>query len=156
MFSGVRPTIVLLAAASLAASLWLEPAPVESAAPSSATRYARAAFNATNDERVERDRARLRQDACLQRFATRWAKHMAHTGRLVHQGLNPIASRCQLSYTGENIAMGFPSGRAVVRGWIHSPGHKENILRPQYRVMAIGAAKDEHGRWWSSQVFGRR
>ena len=42
------------------------------------------------------------------------------------------------------------------RGWMPSPGHRANILRPQYRLMGIGAVRDEHGRWWSSQVFGRR
>ncbi len=128
--------------------------PAEARTP--AERYSQAAFTATNDERVERDRAGLRQDACLQRFATGWARQMARTEQLVHQSLRPIARRCGLSYTGENIAYGYPTGRAVVSGWMNSPGHKENILRPQFRLMAIGAARDDDGQWWTSQVFGRR
>ncbi|MFC6342709.1 CAP domain-containing protein, partial [Nocardioides hankookensis] len=90
-------------------------------------------------------------------FAERWARHMARTGRLVHQDLQPIARRCGLRMAGENIAYGYSSGRSVVnRGWMHSEGHRENILRPSYRLMGIGAARDRHGRWWTSQVFGRR
>jgi len=58
---------------------------------------------------------------------------------------------------GENIAMGYSSGRVVVnRGWMHSDGHRANILRREYRLMGIGAARDASGRWWASQVFGRR
>lgn len=129
---------------------------VSAEARTPAERYSKAAFTATNSERAERDRARLRQHACLQRFATDWAEHMARTEKLVHQSLRPIARACRLSYTGENIAYGYSTGRAVVRGWMNSPGHRENILRPQFRLMAIGAARDDDGRWWSSQVFGRR
>ena len=43
--------------------------------------------------------------------------------------------------TGENIAWGdggLASPAAIVDGWMHSPGHRENILRPQYREIGIG------------------
>ncbi|GAA4697025.1 CAP domain-containing protein [Nocardioides conyzicola] len=152
MFSGLRPLTVLLAAAALGATLLV--APVQ-AAP--ADRYADAAFRATNAQRADHDRRELREAACLTRYAEKWARHMARHGRLVHQDLQPVAARCHLSWVGENIATGFRSGTAVVnRGWMHSAGHRENILRPQYRLMGIGARRDGHGRWWVSQVFGRR
>lgn len=31
-------------------------------------------------------------------------------------------------YVGENIALGYESPKAVIRGWMDSPGHRENIL----------------------------
>jgi len=81
---------------------------------------------------------------------------MARRGELVHQSLSPIMRRCHLSSSGENIAVGYTSGREVVdTGWMHSAGHRENILRPSYRLMGIGAHRDASGRWWVSQVFGR-
>ena len=156
MISGIRQSVLaVLAAAVLASSTWLVPAaPAAAASPEST--YAGTAFRATNNQRVARDLAPLRKDTCLTRLAQRWAKHMARTRDLEHQKLGPVVDRCKLSWAGENIAMGYPTGRRVVRGWMDSPGHKANILRKQYRLMGIGAAKDENGRWWSSQVFGRR
>jgi uncharacterized protein YkwD len=63
--------------------------------------------------------------------------------------------RCHLSWAGENIAVGYPTGWTVVnRGWMRSPGHRQNILRRQYRQMGLAAYR-AHGRWWVSQVFGR-
>lgn len=151
MFSDARRAAVLVAALVLVTSSFL--APVH-AAP--ADRYAAAAFAATNQQRATHDRVRLREGACLTGFAERWARHMARSGRLVHQDLGPIMRRCGLRTAGENIAYGYASGAGVVnRGWMHSQGHRENILRPSYRLMGIGAARDRHGRWWVSQVFGR-
>lgn len=39
---------------------------------------------------------------------------------------------------GENIATGFQTPRAVVRGWMASTGHCENILNPTYRNVGTG------------------
>lgn len=153
MFSVVRQTGAVLLVGFVATALWLVPA--QAATP--AERYADAAFRATNAQRVDHDRRQLREAACLTRMAERWARHMARNGRMVHQALQPIAARCDLSWVGENIARGYRSGTAVVnRGWMHSEGHRANILRPQFRLMGIGAHRDRHGQWWVSQVFGRR
>ena len=45
--------------------------------------------------------------------------------------------------TGENIAWGEDeagSAASIVDGWMHSPHHRENILRPQFREVGIGLA----------------
>jgi uncharacterized protein YkwD len=148
----LRAPLVLLTALVPTAALWLVPA--QAATP--AERYAAAAVDATNARRAGHDQVRLRGDACLQRSAGRWARHMARTERLVHQDVSRIMRRCGLSTAGENIAFGYPTGRAVVREWMQSPPHRANILRPQFRLVAIGAARDDDGQWWTSQVFGRR
>ena len=143
-----------LLAVVVASVLWLVPA---EASASRATTYAETAFRATNAQRADQGLAQLREAACLTRMAEQWARRLARTGSLVHQDLQPVLSRCGLSMVGENIAMGYSSGRAVVnRGWMRSDGHRANILRREYRLMGIGAARDANGRWWSSQVFGRR
>jgi len=41
-------------------------------------------------------------------------------------------------------------------GWMNSPPHRENILRPQYRLVGLGARKSQEGSWYVSQVFGRK
>jgi uncharacterized protein YkwD len=131
--------------------------PSTAQAASASHRYEQQAFSATNQQRDRHDRVDLRQQQCVQGFADRWARHMARTQNMVHQSLTPIMRRCHLTMAGENIAYGFTSGRSVVNdGWMHSEGHRENILRPQYRLMGLGAYQDDTGRWWTSQVFGRR
>lgn len=148
---GRQSVLAVLAVMSLTGALWLVPA--EAAGP--AARYANVAVKATNQHRADHDLRRLRQSDCLQRFATRWAKRMARGVGLQHQSLRPIMRRCDLTMAGENIAVGYPSGRAVVRAWMRSKSHRANILRPRFRIIAIGAFRDGDGRWWSSQVFGR-
>ena len=74
---------------------------------------------------------------------------------MYHQELGPIMSACGLGGVGENVAYGYPSGRAVVvQGWMNSAGHRENILRSSFRLMAVGARKGPDGLWYTAQVFG--
>lgn len=148
----MRPFRVI--ATVLVAMLVVSVVPAQAAAP--ATRYANTAHAATNQERTARDLAPLRKNACLKRFATKQAARMANQRRIFHQDLGPILRRCGLSTVGENVAYGYRTGRAVVRqGWMKSPGHRENILRPQFRLMGIGAKK-AGGVWYTAQVFGRK
>lgn len=146
----------VLAALVVATSLWIVPglAPAEAAGP--AAKYSKTAVKVTNKQRAKHDLRRLRSDDCLQRFANRWAKRMGRGVGLQHQRLRPIMRRCDLTMVGENIAVGYPGGRAVVRGWMGSKPHRANILRTRFRLLAVGAYRDGDGRWWSSQVFGRR
>lgn len=39
---------------------------------------------------------------------------------------------------GENIAAGFSNPESVVAGWMDSPGHRENILNPEFTHMGAG------------------
>lgn len=144
---------LLLVAALLPASLLAVPAV---AAPSPESTYAAQAVKATNNQRVERGLSRLKKNACLQRFANRQARWMAAHGKLDHQDLGPILNRCRLRMVGENIAYGFPNGRAVVRGWMRSSQHRANILNRHYRHVAIAARKDGNGDWYVAQLFGRK
>lgn len=42
------------------------------------------------------------------------------------------------SYGGENIAVGHTSPKEVVHAWMNSPGHRKNILNPNYQKTGIG------------------
>jgi uncharacterized protein YkwD len=120
-------------------------------------KYQRQAYNATNEHRAAEGLKELRRTDCVQRFAVRQAKRMAQREEMYHQDLRPILEECGLSRVGENVAYGYRTGRSVVnRGWMHSPGHRANILNPAYRLMGIGARKGHDGRWYVAQVFGRR
>lgn len=133
------------------------PNPDSNAASSRARekRYERKVRVYTNRARKRHDLKRVRRTKCVDRFANRWARKMARRQSLQHQNLRRVMRRCNLSMAGENIAYGYRSGKAVVRGWMHSPGHRANILKGRYRLLGVGMKRDKFGRPWVSQVFGR-
>lgn len=51
---------------------------------------------------------------------------------------------------GENIAVGYSAVEAAMNGWMNSPGHKENILSPDFTSVAIGQNEDG----WVQIFFG--
>ncbi|MYZ39833.1 MULTISPECIES: CAP domain-containing protein, partial [unclassified Streptomyces] len=56
---------------------------------------------------------------------------------------------------GENIACGQRSPREVVTGWMNSPGHRANILKPDFTHLGIGfAGGGPAGTYWT-QLFGQ-
>lgn len=62
------------------------------------------------------------------------------------------------TYLGENIAAGQRTPEEVVAEWMASPGHRENILRPEFREIGIAYATGSHSdykRYWV-QEFGAR
>lgn len=150
-----RLLTALVTTAFLATGALVSVAPSAHASP--ATEYADQAHRATNKQRAQRDLVRLAKNRCLKRFAAKQASLMASRSDIFHQDLGPILRTCDLSMVGENVAFGFPTGRAVVnRGWMNSPGHRANILQPRYRLMGIAARKNDAGVWFVAQVFGRR
>jgi uncharacterized protein YkwD len=55
---------------------------------------------------------------------------------------------------GENIACGQRSPAEVVTGWMNSPGHRANILKPDFTHIGIGfAGGGRAGTYWT-QLFG--
>lgn len=54
---------------------------------------------------------------------------------------------------GENIAAGQTSPREVHSDWMNSPGHRANILTPDFTHAAIGAVPDADGTIFWTQVF---
>jgi len=163
-----RPTTLL--AGILAGQLVLLSAPVALASPASAvvtpsgtsvsaaaSSYGESAFDATNQQREKRDRRALGKNTCLRKYAVRQARKMANRQDIWHQDLGKILDDCRLSWVGENVAAGFPSGRAVVNdGWMGSPDHRENLLAKKFRLMTVAARKGDDGRWYAAQVFGKR
>ena len=44
---------------------------------------------------------------------------------------------------GENIAAGYPTPEAAVKGWMNSSGHRANILSSQFTHIGVGYAKGD-------------
>jgi Cysteine-rich secretory protein family len=123
--------------------------------PSAAEKYL---FNAVNVERGERGLQPLRWDAALAEAAQRHTLLMAREKTLSHQlpgepALQERASQAgaHFSQIGENIgeAMGVPD---LDYGWMHSPPHRANILKPEYT--SIGIAVRRSGKvYFATQDF---
>ena len=118
-------------------------------------RYGHRAVRATNAARARNGRRGLHGGACLERYAHAQAVRMARQQRMFHQALRPMMGACHLTWAGENVAFGFPTGRAAVRGWLKSRPHRRNILSRHYGQVAVAAVRGTNGVWYASQVFGR-
>lgn len=149
----MRRTVLAALAAALAATVLLMPSPAQAV---TATTYQHQAFVTSNHQRAVHGRHHLKQGRCLHRYAVRQAQRMANQHRIFHQRLRPVLRACGLELVGENVASGFPNGRAVVnQGWMKSAPHRRNLLDKRFRVLSIGARKGSDGVWYASQLLGR-
>src|SRR5260370_14401585 len=105
-------------------------------------------FDSANRERVAQQLPPLKWDNALAKAARRHASLMADQNNLAHQlpGELPLDQRAaqagaRFSQVGENIAMG-PLARAIHTGWMHSPGHRANILDVHFTALGVGGIED--------------
>lgn len=98
----------------------------------------------------------------LTEAAQKYAQKMADEGFFAHQDPNTgqmpwdraTAVGYQWTMIGENIAEGQTSPEMVMEGWMNSKGHRENILRPEFKEIGIGIYRDLLGRIYWVQLFG--
>jgi uncharacterized protein YkwD len=119
----------------------------------------------TNVERQRAGLAPLALSTELTGAAQEYSQVLASTGCFEHTcGAVPnFADRAARSgYTGwtalaENIAAGYPTPEAVVSGWMDSPGHRANILSPNYTEIGVGVVNGggKFGTYWAEE-FGAR
>ena len=156
----VIATLATVLVAALAATPAAEAATTHSAARVSA-KAVPASFDTqvlywTNVARRQYGLAPLSAGSCVDRFAERWTAKMAKRNTFRHQSLRPILRRCHRHAAAENIAMGGGSlsPSQVVSLWMHSPGHRRNILNPRYRALGIGTWRSgSSGRIYVTQDF---
>ena len=81
-------------------------------------------FDLVNEERTSRGLVALTKSQTRQEGARRQALRQMNSHRMFHG-----------SYfgRGENVAMGQPNPRSVMRAWMNSSGHRANILNPHHR-----------------------
>jgi uncharacterized YkwD family protein len=57
---------------------------------------------------------------------------------------------------GENIAAGQRTAQEVMKGWMTSPGHRQNILNPNFTEIGVGLAEGgSYGYYWTQQFIGK-
>jgi uncharacterized protein YkwD len=141
---------VLASAGPAQASVRRVPEPNYSVNPASHPgEYANRIVARINDARA---RAGLRQlrvyQTCLDSHSERWAKYLAQSGRLEHRNQYRVLSACNLHWTGETLARGAGglSPRAMVRAWMHSPGHRAVLMKPRANLAGVAMRRDAQGR----------
>ena len=158
-----------LAAAALAAALVLPTAHAaahSSPAPERADRADRGAtvkprsdrweakvLKLTNARRHAHGRKPLKPSRCADKYAERWTKHMATKRVLEHQSLDPFFGCPHTSSAGENIAYGYSTPRALVSAWMHSKGHRANILSRHFNRIGVSGWRATNGVTYATQDF---
>jgi uncharacterized protein YkwD len=130
--------------------------------PPSAPAFAADVIDLTNVERTGHKRQPLSANARLTRAAQMHAEQMARARQLAHLLPNAPypsaedrlrAAEYRWHTYGENVASGQASAAQVVKDWMHSRGHRTNILNPSFTEMGAGYAIDRDGRPYHVQVF---
>lgn len=98
-----------------------------------------------NKERTSRGLQALIMDGPLREVARLHSKDMFEQGYFSHyapSGLSPFdrmqKDNISFNYAGENLALA-PSVDFAMQGLMNSPGHKANILSPNFKKVGIGA-----------------
>ena len=144
----------------------VDPAQVKEVAEQAAAmnQLEQAIFAEVNRVRLELGVAALRGSALLQRAARSHSEQMlsgnffSHidkngqdvVDRLRVQGMEEFRSAGENIYMGRNISNLVES---VVQGWLQSPGHRKNLLSPNYQETGVGIAMGDRGKVYVTQVY---
>jgi uncharacterized protein YkwD len=149
----LTPLVVLAVSLGFVTMVGSSPA---SAAPTYANRLESSVVAATNSTRRQHGRRGVSGNACIDRMAESWARHLAQTRTLAHRQLGRVLDQCNRSFVSENLAK-YPvtpgmtatqMARSTVRAWLRSPAHRHNLLSFKPRVIGLGVAKGSNGRYW--------
>lgn len=134
------------------------------AAPAAMVETVTSVLTFTNDARMAAGLTPLREESRLMRAAQVQSEQMGQLTMMDHvlpkapfpkPADRLAAARYTWAAYAENVAVGQPSAEAVVNAWMKSPGHRANILNPNYTELGVGYAVDVAGRPYYAQVFGR-
>ncbi|MBM3994325.1 MAG: CAP domain-containing protein [Planctomycetes bacterium] len=116
----------------------------------------------TNLERKGKDKMPLKLNPALSKLARAHSENMAKQQKQDHtlDGKTPFDRLREAGYkyfkAGENI--GSADGGTidmVMKAWMDSKGHAENILNPDYAEIGVGIARDKDGVTYYTQLFAK-
>lgn len=100
--------------------------------------YATDLAQATNDAREAEGLAALTPSVCAADAAAVRAADLVGSDHLTHAPLEGVIETCApASGAAENLVRSAAAPRAVTEAWLNSPGHRENLLNPDYLTGAI-------------------
>ena len=113
----------------------------------------------TNAERVKHKLPELKPNPKLFESARAHSANMARQGKLEHvlDDMTPGQRAKKAGYRfdeiAENIAAGGKNLENIVKGWMESKVHRENILEGTYTEIGLGAVLRDDGYTYYTQVF---
>lgn len=143
------PTRRLLLALALVLGLVISP--LGATAPAHADSGMESSFvSQLNAARASNGLPALSVNGSLTSVARSWSKTMADEGKLYH---NPSLGSQVSGWkkVGENVGRG-PSVNSIHAAFMASPGHKRNILDPDWTEVGVGVVVKD-GTVWVTQVF---
>ncbi len=132
--------------------------PVQTTPDASISAIEQAVLDLTNAERQKAGLQPLQADRNLMNSARQKSTDMASNNYFSHTSPTYGSPFDQMKANGvtyksaaENIAMGQRTAEEVVKGWMESPGHRQNILTPGFTHIGIGF--DKNGNYWTQQFI---
>ncbi|GIP37673.1 hypothetical protein J31TS4_09530 [Paenibacillus sp. J31TS4] len=126
--------------------------------PAASSSYAQQVVDLVNQERAKAGLQPLQADGPLSNMALEKAKDMDNNHYFDHNSPTygspfDMMTRFGISYSyaGENIAMGQRDPQEVMKAWMNSEGHRQNIMNPNFTI--IGTAY--YNGQWVQEFVGR-
>jgi len=117
-------------------------------------------FQSANRERAEEGLPQLKWDEPLAAAARKHAALMADKNELSHRlsgeaalEQRTVQAGARFSMVGENVAIG-PDSSVIHIGWMHSPGHRANILSANFNALGVGVVERD-GQLYAVEDFSR-
>lgn len=145
-------------AISPSSSLSSSPPSSSASGPASSASYAEQVAELVNKERTKAGLQPLAVSQTVTLAAQERAKEIeevfSHT-RPDGSSFSTALAEQNIVYrsTGENIAWGQRTPEQVMQGWMNSPGHRANILNPNFTAIGIGYHRNPSGTSYWTQLF---
>jgi len=146
-------TRIALVAALITGLTSLLPSPVSATTLTPRARM----YQATNNSRLNNGVRRVDIHWQISKLARQHSIAMANRGSLFHTSTS-VAQGTYLrginwSMWGENVGITGGSVADLQQAFMHSPGHRANILNNRFRRVALGTYRDDDGLLWVTVFF---
>jgi uncharacterized protein YkwD len=131
--------------------------------PATADEWRAQVLDLVNQERRNAGLNPVTYNSLLESQADQYACELIHYGFFDH--VNPVTGSTlgdrakefgyEFAMVGENLAAGQRTPAEAVRDWMDSPGHRRNILEPEFTELGVGIRiGGQYGFYWV-QEFGK-
>lgn len=131
----------------------------EGTSASAMNTYANRLVAQVNKRRANHGLPALKLATCVDNFSASWASWLDTNNAFEHSDMGRLMRRCHLSYASENLAgwSGSYSPSGIVTLWMHSDGHRQNVLSRKARKVGVTVFWDRSRRqFFAVMDFGRR
>jgi uncharacterized protein YkwD len=111
-----------------------------------------------NEHRKNNGISELIKNQTAEELAIDHTKYMISINEINHDNFDAkfkvLKEKENARTMGENVAAGYRDAESVMKGWLESQGHRENI-EGNYTHIGIAAIKNDRGQYYYTQIFYR-